>query len=59
MTIVSWRLLHGVVQYTDFTFAGSLTSSQTYRLQIRLRTRCGTGFQSPSTTTFKGERATF
>jgi LPS-assembly protein len=31
--------------YTDYTFAGSLTSSQTYLLQISLRTLGGTGFQ--------------
>jgi hypothetical protein len=38
-------LLHGVVQYyTDYAFAGSLTSSETYMLQISLRTIGGTGF---------------
>jgi LPS-assembly protein len=31
--------------YTDYTFAGSLTSSQTYLLQVSLRTLGGTGFQ--------------
>ena len=31
--------------YTDYTFAGSLTSSQTYLLQVSLRTIGGTGFQ--------------
>jgi LPS-assembly protein len=30
--------------YSDYTFAGSLTSSQTYLLQISLRTIGGTGF---------------
>jgi len=31
--------------YADYTFAGSLTSSQTYMLQVSLRTLGGTGFQ--------------
>jgi LPS-assembly protein len=31
--------------YTDYAFAGSLTSSQTYLLQVSLRTLGGTGFQ--------------
>ncbi len=31
--------------YADYTFAGSLTSSQTYMLQLSLRTLGGTGFQ--------------
>jgi hypothetical protein len=31
--------------YSDYTFAGSLSSSQTYLLQISLRTLGGTGFQ--------------
>jgi len=31
--------------YTDYTFSGNVTSSQTYLLQVSLRTLGGTGFQ--------------
>ena len=31
--------------YTDYTFSGNVTSSQTYLLQVSLRTIGGTGFQ--------------
>jgi LPS-assembly protein len=31
--------------YSDYALAGSLTSSQTYLLQVSLRTLGGTGFQ--------------